>query len=119
MLCIMCCITCALDVFNGDCNFTCLLVALRVPKMCLRAAKTRKKLESFVKHTCLGPGAQLLFRHKKRIGIQLLFYFVVLVNMVESIMRMSFFFIWGQNLGRSFRALQCHRNVCSWIPKLI
>ena len=50
--------------------------------------------------------------------LQLLFYFIVLMGIVASVIGMSFLTMF-QVLGWSFLALQCHGNVCNWNPKLI
>ena len=60
------CINCGLKEFNGTCNWTCSLVALRVPEMCFWAAKTRKNHEHFEMHTFYWPGGQTWFGHKWR-----------------------------------------------------
>ena len=39
-------------------------VALGAPEMCFLACGDWKHLDLFEKHTCLWPGAQILFRHK-------------------------------------------------------
>ena len=53
---------------------------------------------------------------KEGIGIQLLFYLVILVNCV--VYKIDFSSV-GQVFGLMFLVLQCHGNVCNWIPKLI
>ena len=51
------------DIYGAG-SWTCSLVALRVPEKCFWPAKTRNNLNFFEMHTCLRPGAQILFRHK-------------------------------------------------------
>ena len=75
-------------------------MALRVPEMCFWPAKTRKNLELFEMHTCHWPGAQTCFRHKWKNLVQLLFYFIVLMGIVASVVGMSFFFsyVWRKRM---------------------
>ena len=50
--------------------------------------------------------------------LKLVFYFIVLMGMVASIFKKSFFIFFQVSFG-NFVALQCHGNVCIWNPKLI
>ena len=76
-----------------------------------------KKLEIFQMHTCLWPGAQILFRHKwKNLATASL-----LLHCIDGY---SCLWYWKeifssmfQVLDWSFLALQCHGNVCNWNPK--
>ena len=49
---------------------------------------------------------------------QLLFYFIVLMGIVASVMGMSFFLAVFQVLDRSFLVLHFYGNVCNWFPKV-
>ena len=51
--------------------------------------------------------------------LQLLFYFIVLIGIVASVIGMSFFSAVFQVLDWSFLVLQFYGNVCNWIPKVI
>ena len=42
--------------------------------------KKVEKLEKLVMHTCLGPGAKVLFRHKRMKMATDCFYFILLVD---------------------------------------
>ena len=113
------CNSCALKDVNGACWCTWSLVALRVPEMCFRPAKTRKNLELFEKHTCQWPVAQIWFRHKwgKLVKASLL------LDCIDwySCLRYwnEFFAALFQVLDWSFLVLHFDGNVCNWIPKLI
>ena len=76
---------------NGACSCTCSLVALRVPEMCFWPAKTRKSL-NFLR--CIHV-IDLVLKYGSDINegnwLQLLFYFIVLMNIVASVIGMSFF----------------------------
>ena len=67
-------------------------MALHVPEICFWPAKTRKNLELFEMHTC----HDLLLKYSSDINegnwLQLLFYFIVLMGTVASVIGMSFFF---------------------------
>ena len=79
------CIESALKDVSGAYQCTCLLVALRVPKMCFWPAKIRKNIEFFKVHTCPWPGAQIWFRHKwkKLVTASVLLYCVEWCNSLE------------------------------------
>ena len=51
--------------------------------------------------------------------LQLLFYFIVLIGIVGTILGMSFFSAAFQVLDWSFLVLHFDGNVCNWIPKVI
>ena len=85
------CINCVLNDVNGACWCTCSLVALCVPEMSFWPLKTRENIEHFEMHTCLWPGPQICFRHKWRNWLHLLFYFIVLIGIVASVIGMSLF----------------------------
>ena len=51
--------------------------------------------------------------------LQLLFYFIVLIGLVASVIEMSFFSAVFQVLDWSFLVLHFDENVCKWIPKVI
>ena len=50
--------------------------------------------------------------------LQILFYFIVLMGIVASVIGMSFLAVF-QVLDWSFFVLHFYGNVCNWIPKLI
>ena len=85
------CNNCALEDVSGACLCTCSLVALRVPEMCFWPAKTRKSLK-FLR--CIHV-IDLVLKYGSDINegnwLQLLFYFIVLMSIVASVIGMSFF----------------------------
>ena len=85
------CNNCALKDANGACSCTCSLVALRVPEMCFWPAKTRKSL-NFLR--CIHV-IDLVLKYGSDINegnwLQLLFYFIVLMSIVASVIGMCFF----------------------------
>ena len=91
------CNNCALKDVNGACYCTCSLVALRVPEMCFWPAKTRKNFLRFI-HVI-----DLVLKYGSDISegnwLQLLFYFIVLMGIVASVIGMGFFSAVFQVLG--------------------
>ena len=85
------CNICALKDVSGTCSWTCSLVPLRVPEMCLWPPKTRKSL-NFLR--CIHV-IDLVLKYGSDINegnwLQLLFYFIVLMSVVASVIGMSFF----------------------------
>ena len=85
------CNNCALKDVSGACSCTCSLVALRVPEMCFWPAKTRKSLNIL---RCIHV-IDLVLKYGPDINegnwLQLLFYFIVLMSIVASVIGMSFF----------------------------
>ena len=85
------CINCALKDVNGACYCTCSLVALRVPEMCFWPAKTRKTL-NFLRCTHV---IDLVLKYDSDINeenwLQLLFYLIVLMGIIASVIGLSFF----------------------------
>ena len=111
------CHDCALKDVNGTCWSSCSLVALWVPEMCFRPAKTRKNLELFEVHTCHWPCAQIWFRHKWR-------KLVTASLLLHCIGWYSCFRFWNeffsavfQVLYWSFLVLHFDGNVCIWFQK--
>ena len=94
-------------------------MALRVPEMCLWPAKTRKSL-NFLR--CIYV-IELVLKYGSDINeenwLQLLFYLIVLIGTVVSVIGMSFFAAVFQVLDWSFLVLHFDGNVCNWIPKVI
>ena len=86
---------------------------------CVSGLRRLEKTWTLVMHTSLGPGAQMLFKQKWRKMDSLLFLFTILVNIVASFMKMSFFNLRVRFLGWSFLVLQCYGIVCNWVPKVI
>ena len=95
----------------------------RWPRWCRKCffwpAAIMKKLEHFRCIHVLDLVLKYVSDINERIGIQLLFYFVFLVIIIASFIRVCFFHLWLRFLGWGFLALQCHGNVCNRIPKLI
>ena len=58
-------------------------------EMCFWCAKSRKKLSEM--HTCHRPGAQLCSDINEGNWLQLLFYLIVLMGIVASVIGMNFF----------------------------
>ena len=99
------CNNCALKDVIGACYCTCSLVALCVPELCFWPAKTRKTL-NFLRCThVIDP--VLKYGSDKNEGnwLQLLFYFIVLMSIVASVIGMSFFSAMFQVLDWSFLVL--------------
>ena len=69
-------------------------------------------------HTCLWPGAQILFRHKWRKLVTA----SLLLHCIDGYRCLRYwneiFSSMFQVLGWNFLALQCHGNVCNWNPEL-
>ena len=90
-------------------------MALRVPEMCFWSAKSRKK--NFLR--CIQV-IGLLLNYGSDINegnwLQLLFYFIVLMGTVASVIGMNFFPAVFQVLDWSFLVLHFYGNVCNWIP---
>ena len=84
------CNNCALKDVSGACSCTCSLVPLRVPEMCFWPAKTRKSLNFLrcihVIDLVLKYGSDI----NERNWLQFLFYFIVLMSIVASVIGMSF-----------------------------
>ena len=55
------------------------------------ACEDQKKPWTFEMHTCLWPGRQIWFRRKGRNWLHLLFYFIVLIGIVPSVIGRRFF----------------------------
>ena len=87
----VCCNNCALKDVNGAFYCTCSLVALRVPEMYFWPAKTSKSLNFlrciYVIDLVLKYGSDI----KEGNWLQLLFYFIVLMGIVASVIGMSSF----------------------------
>ena len=85
------CNNCALKEVNEACYCTCSLVALCVPEICFWPAKTRKSL-NFLR--CIYV-IELVLKYGSDINegnwLQLLFYSIVLMGIVASVIGMSFF----------------------------
>ena len=95
------------------------MVALCVPEICFWPAKTRKSL-NFLR--CIYV-IDLVLKYGSDISegnwLQLLFYFILLMGIVASVIGMSFFSAVFQVLDWSFLVLHFYGNVCNWIPKVI
>ena len=102
----------------GACYCTCSLGALRVPEMCFWPANTRKNLEIL---RCIHV-LDLLLKYGSDINegnwLQLLFHFIVLMGIVASVKRMSFFSAVFEGLDWSFLVLHFDINFWNWIPKV-
>ena len=83
------CNNCALKDVNGACYCTCSLVALRVPEMCFWSAKSRKIFLRCI-HVI---GLVVNYGSDINEGnwLQLLFYLIVLMGIVASVIGLSFF----------------------------
>ena len=95
--------------------------ALGWPCACLKCAlvcEVWKKAWTFPMHTCLWPGAQILFRHKwrKLATASLLLHCIVVCSCLGY--WNEFFSYMFKVLLWNFLAWHCHRNVCNWNPKL-
>ena len=56
---------------------------------------------------------------KERNWLQLLFYFIILMDIVSSLIGLSFLLTVSKVLGRTFLVLHLDGNVCKWIHKVI
>ena len=93
-------------------------MALRLPEMCFWLAKTRKNLKLLRGIHVFDLVLKFCSDVNERNWLQILFYFIVLMGIVASVTGMSFFHLFHV-LGWSCLALQRHRNVLNWNPKLI
>ena len=93
------------------------------PCACLKCVSGLRRLEKFLKflrcihvfHLVLKNGSDM----NEGNWLQLLFYFIVLMGIVASVIGMSFFSAVFQVLDRSFLVLHFDGNVCNCIPKVI
>ena len=94
-------------------------MALHLPEMCFRPAKTRKNLELFEMPTCHWPGAQIWFRHRwrKLVTVSLLLHYIGGYSCLRY--WNEFFLGVFQVLHWSFLVSLSDGNVCNWIPKVI
>ena len=111
--------SCALKVVNENCYGTCSLVAVCFPEMWIGQANNRKHL-TFLRCTqVLGLVLKLCSDINEAIWLQLLVYFVVYLNIVASVVEMSFCPSVFRVLQWGFLVLRFYGNVCIWIPKLL
>ena len=91
-------------------------MALCKPELCFWPAKTRENL-NFLRWTHV---FDLVLKFSSDINernwLKLLFYLIFLLDMVASIIGMSFLSVF-QVLGCIFLVLLCQGNVCKWNPK--
>ena len=111
------CNNCALKDVSGACSCTCSLVPLRVPEMCFWPAKTRKSL-NFLR--CIHV-VDLVLKYGSDINegnwLQLLFYFIVLMSIVASVIGMSFFFSCVSGFRLKFSCIALLRKYLQLVSK--
>ena len=111
------CNNCALKDVSGACSCTCSMVALRVPEMCFWPAKTRSSL-NFLR--CIHV-VDLVLKYGSDINegnwLQLLFYFIVLMSIVASVIGMSFFFSCVSGFRLKFSCIALLRKYLQLVSK--
>ena len=94
-------------------------MALHVPEICFWPVKLQKTLNFLrcihVIDLVLEYGSDI----KERNWLQLLFYFIILMDIVSSLIGLSFLLTVSQVLDRTFLVLHFDGNVCKWIHKVI
>ena len=97
--------------------------AHRRPCACLKCFCGLRRLEKTLNFSRCIHVIDLVLKYGSDINegnwLQLLFYFIVLIGIVASVIGMSFFSAVFQVLDWSFLVLQFYGNVCNWIPKKI
>ena len=97
--------------------------AQKWPCACLKCVSGLRRLEIFLNFLTRIHIFDLVLKYGSDINegnwLQLLFYFIVLMGIVASVIEMSFFSAVFQVLDWSFLVLQFDGNVCNWIPKVI
>ena len=90
---------------------------------CLKCVSGLRRLEKFLNFFRCIHVFDLVLKYGSDINegnwLQLLFYFIVLIGRVASVIGMSFFSGVFQILELSFLVLHFEGNVCNWIPKVI
>ena len=93
------------------------------PCVCLKCVSGLRRLEKTVNFLRCIHVIDLVLKYGSDINggnwLQLLFYFLVLMDIVASVIGMSFFSAVFQVLDWSFLVLHFDGNVCNWIPKVI
>ena len=94
--------------------------AHRWPCSCLKCVSGLRRLEKFLNFLRCIHVFDLVLKNGSHINegnwLQLLFYFIVLIGIVASVIGMSFLWDVNQVLDWSFLVLHFDGNVCSWIP---
>ena len=97
--------------------------AHRWPCAYLKCVSGLRRLEKFLNFLRCIHVFDLVLKYGSDINegnwLQLLFYFLVLMDIVASVIGMSFFSAVFQVLDWSFLVLHFDGNVCNWIPKVI
>ena len=97
--------------------------AQRWPCACLKCVSGQGRLEKFMNFFTRIHVFDLVLKYGSDINegnwLQLLFYFIVLMGIVTSVIGMSFFPAVFQVLDWIFLVLQFDANVCNWIPEVI
>ena len=93
------------------------------PCACLKCVSGLRRLEKTLNFLRCIHVIDLVLKYGSDINqgnwLQLLFYFIVLMGIVASVIGMSFFSAVFQVLNWSFLVLHFDGNVCNWIPKVI
>ena len=97
--------------------------ALWWPCACLKRVSGLRRLEKTLNSSRCIIVLDLVLKYGSDINegnlLQLLFYFIVLIGTVTSVILKSFFSTVFQVLDWSFLVLHFDGNVCNWIPKVI
>ena len=97
--------------------------AHRWPCACLKCVSGLRRLENFLNFLRCIHVFDLVRKYGSDINegnwLQLLFYFIVLIGIVASVIGMSFFSAVFQVSVWSFLVLNFNGNVCNWIPEVI
>ena len=97
--------------------------AHRWPCACLKCVSGLRRLKKFLNFLKCIHVIDLVLKYGSDINegnwLQLLFYFIVMIGIVASVIGMSFFSAVFQVLDWSFVVLHFYGNVCNWIPKVI
>ena len=90
----------------------------RVCRKCVSGLQRLKKLEFFQMHTCVGPAARILLRHKWRNWDAASPSLLCVCDYSCVVCKIEFFSSVGQVLGWNFLVLNIFWNVCRWVPKI-
>ena len=80
-------------------------------RIVLLACEDWDNLKNFEMNSCLGAGAQILWRHKGRQSGAASLYFLFLANTVKAYLRPSFFHLWVIFLVEFFRNTLLRRRL--------
>ena len=128
------CVNCLLMYYFVYCNLVIFVLwkmlmqpvnapAHRWPCACMKYVSGLRRLEKFLNFLRCIHVFDLVLKYGSDINegnwLQLLFYFIVLIGIVASVIGMSFFSAKFQVLDWSFFVMHFDGNVCNWIPGVI